>query len=798
MKTDSLYRVPDTTASDIEEHTKALDDFRSGRMDPLKFKILRVTRGIYEQRIKGKFMVRIRIPGGGVTSKQMNKIAHLSRTYGDQVVHVTNRQDVQLHSIDLDQTPLILRELLEVGLTTKGGGGNTVRNITACCAAGICSEEVFDVTPYAIGMTEFMIKDPASFTLPRKYKIAFSGCGKDCAFATVNDMGFIAKKEKRGSEEIRGFRAYVAGGMGAYSRVGEFFDEFVPAEAIGYMAEAIKRLFDKHGNRRNKHKARLRFVMDRYGPEKFKELYLEELQKLKNEIKIDLDIRPLPDKAYGDPPTTMDGNDDFLQWKNKHTQPQKDEQFSVVELGFPMGLISADQLEKLGELADRFSDGSLRTTQNQNLSMRWVKDLGSLYTKLKSSGFNLDFGESVSDVICCPGSSTCQLGICLARGLGKQVTKSLESVDPKGDIRDIRIRISGCPNSCGQHPIGPIGIHGAARRVGEHMAPFYKILLGGRTEEGKTAIGEEMGIVPAKNVPALLTEFVSQYHGDRLSGEDFYGYLERCGKTKMRDLVQIHAPIPSYEENRDYYVDWDATEDFTLAGRGAGECGAGVFDMIESDLNGAKKAIAEAATFDEASIDFFESIHNGAALAARTMLVTQGVDANNEREIFNFFEDKFINQGLADKKFLDLFALTPKRIRDEGKNHFLALAQELCDTIQNLYDSMDDSLRFKIKTDTTQATDAPPETAPAQQASSPERKLLDLRGTPCPFNYVKVKLFLEQSDMGDIVEILLDDGSPIKNVPQSLKNDGQKLMDMTKQNGGHYKIVVEKTVELVD
>lgn len=781
MKTDPYYKIPESVVADIEEHSKALEDFHAGRMDPLQFKIARVARGIYEQRTLGTFMMRIRLAGGGFAGYQMKKIAQLCREYGNGTVHVTDRQDVQLHGVKLDDSTEIMRKLLEVGLTTKGGGGNTVRNVTACWAAGACKDEVYDVTPYAVAVTEYMINDPASYNMPRKYKIAFSGCGKDCAFATVNDLGLIATK-KPGSEEI-GFRAYVAGGLGAYSRVAEFFDEFVPVDEIGYMAEAVKRLFDKHGNRKNKHKARLRFVMERYGLERFKEIYQQELQDLKNKETIALDIRPIPagsEQPAGD--SQQVGGEDFLEWREKHTQPQKDDRFSLVEVGLPIGLISADKLEKLAELADRFAGGDVRTTHNQNLSLRWVDDPGQLYKELKSAGFDVNFGGSITDVVCCPGSSTCQLGLCLSRGLGKQVTKSLAEIDPKGDIRDAGIRISGCPNSCGQHPIGPIGLYGAVKRIDDHLAPFYKILLGGRTEEGKTALGKEMGTVPAKNVPALLADFVSGYKNERADHEDFYAFLNRYGKDRMSFLIEKYSNIPGYEEDRDYYVDFGATEDFSLAGRGVGECGAGVFDMIDTDIANAKKAIAEAESFDETCIDLFECLYNGAASAARALLVTRGVEAKNEREVFNFFEEKFIDKGLADKKFLDLFALTPKSIRDRGKNHFLTLLSELYDTVQSLYDNMDNSLKFQEKTGDTD-----------QETLNQDRKFLDLRGTECPFNYVKTKLFMEEMEMGEIIEVLLDAGAPIENVPKSLDNDGQDVKEIIEQ-GDHFKIVVEKVV----
>ncbi len=266
---ETIFRLPETHAEDLAAFKEETERFKKGAVSPAKYRSFRVPQGVYEQREEGRFMLRVRLTAGAVLPDQMRALAVIARKYGNGVLHVTSRQDIQVHSVSLDSIHPALVALYHAGLSTKGGGGNTVRNITACYDAGVCTRECFDVTPYAVGLTEFLLVDPLSFQLPRKYKIAFSGCPQDCAGATVNDLGLIAKR--RGDES--GFAVYLAGGMGARSRVADLFEEFVPAVRIHLTAEAVKRVFDKHGNRKNKHKAMLRFLIEQMGLERFRTLY---------------------------------------------------------------------------------------------------------------------------------------------------------------------------------------------------------------------------------------------------------------------------------------------------------------------------------------------------------------------------------------------------------------------------------------------------------------------------------------------------------------------------------------------
>ncbi|MBI5234389.1 MAG: nitrite/sulfite reductase, partial [Deltaproteobacteria bacterium] len=290
----SFYNIPPEVISDISFFAAEVERFKKGEISPERFKPTRVTRGIYGQRGQTTFMARIKAPGGGLVSGQIKRIAELSERYGNAVPHVTARQGMQVHGVRIDDIIACIEGLAEVGLSTRGGGGNTVRNITACPDAGVCENEAFDVAPYAAALTEFFLSHPKAFTLPRKYKIAFSGCPRDGALATVNDLGFIAKKKLINGKEVKGFTVYAAGGMGAYSRVASLLEEFVPDGDAVYVAEAIMNVFDRHGNRRNKHKARLRFVIDRYGYDEFKRLYKEELERVMAEGPRTMDLRPAP------------------------------------------------------------------------------------------------------------------------------------------------------------------------------------------------------------------------------------------------------------------------------------------------------------------------------------------------------------------------------------------------------------------------------------------------------------------------------------------------------------------------
>jgi len=776
----SLYRLPESMAGDLETLQSMTEQFKAGEISALQFRGFRVPSfGCYEQRETGTFMLRVRLPAGTLLPHQMRALARVSKAYANGILHLTTRQDIQVHRVLLDTIHPALVSLYEAGLSTRGGGGNTVRNITACYDAGVCRDEVFDVTPYALALTEYLLSDPLSYQLPRKYKIAFSGCSKDCPGATVNDLGFIAKR--RGN--IPGFAVYVGGGMGTHSRVADLLEEFVPASDAYLVAEAVKRVFDQRGDRKNRRRARLRFLIEQIGFETFRDLYTRELAELQRASLPHPTIRPLPQPelpAAGQeallPPAFMEG---FEEWQKDNVVPQKQGSYYMVQLPLVLGDIDADEMHTLAGIVEAHGEGMVRTEQHQNAFIRWVPEnqLADLHARLVHIGLAATHPPILRDIVACAGASTCQLGICLSRGLAKAIVDELSRADL--DLRglgELKIHVSGCPNSCGRHPIAQIGFFGVARRVSGRLVPHYVVVLGGKVGEGQTRLAERRGIVPARNAPAFLRDFLVAF-SESAQYPDFEAFLEAGDSEIASTLVSEYRDIPDFEQDKNYYFDWGAEQIFSLAGRGPGECGAGVFDLIEVDLASASEALDKHRYFEAAS------------LAARALLVTRGEQANNDAEAFTLFREHFVEEGLVDPQLERLVsaglqaasALTPDRAFNGEPDDVTALVA----AVKDLYDNMDSSLRFPAR-----AAREEPDPAPEEIKAD---SFYDFRGVVCPLNYVKTKLALEQMKVGQVLEILLDDEGA-KNVPESAARDGQEVLSTTRK-GDHWRVIIRKKAE---
>ena len=798
----SIYNIPVEVIKDIDLYKLEVERFLNGEVSKDSLKPFRVARGIYGQRGGGSFMVRIKLPAGGLTPEQMNRVADLSEKYGNGIPHVTDRQDVQLHWVKIEHTPIAMKQLSEVGLSTKGGGGNTVRNVTACADAGVCALEAFDVAPYAVAMTEYFFTHAKAYTLPRKFKIAFSGCSDDCALATINDVGFIAKTVGHNGSEKRGFRVYAGGGMGLHSRVAELLEDFIPESEALYVAEAVMLLFNKYGNRKNKHKARLRFVMERFGIEKFKELYQEELDNLKREGGRELNLRELPKlraiQEPGNESSVKIEDNGFQDWKRTSVIPQAHEGYYYAKIRLTIGDIPAQQMRSLAEIVENMGEGTIRTTHDQNMMMRWLReeDLYPFYKAIDKIGLVDGVAGGVEDVLCCPGASSCNLGICLSRHMATELSKDLqESTLPLEELKDAGIKISGCTNCCGQHPIGAIGLQGAARRKDKgKLAPHYDITVGGRVEEGKTVLGRSCGSVPAKRVPDLIKKFLEDYVDSRINDEDFYAFLERKGEDDMKSLIKDFSSLPAYEEDKSFYFDWGAEEEFSLAGLGPGECGAGVLNMIVGDIDDAKRLLYKAEKGIEAgeTEDPSEELCKALVLASKALLVTRGAEAKGDFDAFKLFKEKFVDEGLVDEKYKNLqkkgAQFLSGLLDENGLKEGVEYVRELIDGVFELYEGMDDSLKFKVDAKSSVEEKEKVKEAPKGNGAN---VVMDLKGVKCPINYVKAKIRIEQMEKGQTMELYLDDGEPINNVPTSLRNDGQDVLEIEKV-GDHFKVLVKK------
>ncbi len=689
----TICRLPEDFAQDIEQHAHDVERHLTGELSASIMKSRRVPRGIYEQRQNGLYMLRVRVPGGAISLAQARALAGVAARHGGSLLHVTTRQDIQMHGLQLGQTPAVMRELFPAGLTSKGGGGNSVRNVTACPYAGICPAERFDVTPFVQAVTEHLIGLPGSYNLPRKYKLAFSGCGADCALAQVTDLGFIAQVR----DGTPGFSVYAGGGMGAESRVGDRLEAWVPAGEVIRLAEAVRRLFDRLGDRRNRRRARLRFVVQRLGVDAFRGLVHEALPAVAADgtpvCALSVELVRAPAEPPGDYRAllTPGAGLDVLR--------QRQPGYVAVPLHLPVGDLAWQTLEAVAGLAERFSaERMLRTTQDQNLLLRFVReaDLPALRTELDRV-FEPETVRGTAGPVftACTGAATCRLGLCLSQPAARAGAAALAHAGiDAATLRAVDIRLNGCPNACGQHPIGTIGLFGAAQRAGERLVPAYRVLLGARRGEGCTRFGTLAGAVPARALPEFLVEVVRDYEVGRRPGEAFADYFDRRGLAHFHAMIERHSRVPPFADRPDFYRDWGSDEEFSLAGRGPGECGAGVFEIVGEDLADAAKALEQAA----GAADPGELLFHSLLATTRALLITRGVDLQDPDGILRAFERHFVDTHLVDAGCRSLLA--GAHAYRAGRGDALSGRQNeiqgLLDRINALFATMDADLRFHV------------------------------------------------------------------------------------------------------
>ena len=756
-----ILAIPESVCEETRCYGTQLDAFLRGETTPEAFRAYRVPMGIYEQRTTGRFMVRVRIGAGRILPAQLRQIAKLSLTYGNGFLHVTTRQDIQLHDISLTNTPSVLEGLLEVGLSTRGGGGNTVRNISACPRTGICPHERFDVGVYANATAEYFLARKSSFNLPRKYKITFSGCGTDCAFASVTDLGFFAQVKN----EQRGFSVFAAGGLGRGSRVGIKLEDFVSAEDVIVVAEAIRRVFDRYGDRSDKNKARLRHVLGRVGEEIFRALYHEARTELNTEafnVKV-LPISDEPETIVRNEAPTIDTHGASAVFN------EKQEGLFSIQLWLPLGEISAKDLMGVSEIADQYSIGEVRTAQTQDLYLTGVPAdrVEEALTALHTLNPTL-LKPNRPKIVACTGSNTCKLGLCLSQNLARAIDEEFSVRRTRFTENVPEIRISGCPNQCGGHSIAEIGLEGGARRINGRLMPHYSLFLGAQLSENGAHLAERVATVPARRIPELLAE-AFEPGGDVL--------------TRLRAQAGVFESLPEAIPE-EYYYDFGAEAPFSLKERGTGECNAGVLDIVKVDIQKAKDTLKEAlVTSTTPTRD--EALYQAVVSATRALLVLFGVDAKRDREVFDAFELNLIVPGWVTVEARDLIAKTITW-REEGAGSLTAQLDtiaKLLQRIEALFHSLDGNLKFRLEPEIPNVTASiPPSTIEHE---------INLVGVACPLNFVKAKIALEKIPIGATLEVLLDEGEAIRNVPASFTEQGQEVVEI-KSEGPHQRLRVRR------
>ncbi|MEX5212867.1 MAG: sulfurtransferase TusA family protein [Nitrospiraceae bacterium] len=833
MTTATIQRVPVQTTPIPQNILEEIEAFEveaqrvlSGDLSGDLFKPFRLQHGIYGQRQPGVQMFRIKIPFGGLTGNQLRRIAELAEQYTTGVAHVTTRQDIQLHYAELKHVGTMMRGLAEVGLTTREACANTVRNVTACHLAGVCAGEVFDVTPYAKTVALHLLRNPLNQSMPRKFKIAFSGCAHDCALTPIHDIGLLAARHSNG--EI-GFRMVVGGGLGSTPRIAQVLRDFVPMPELIPTIEAVIKVFDQLGNRKNRHKARMKFVIDKLGFDEFKRRWEAAYASMTHGA---VRTEPLRVLEYQDDPgplimpsrnggqTGGHGNghvpgahltevEAYDRWRRTNVLAQKQPGYAAVFVKLPMGDATVDQMYILADAAERFANGNLRTTISQNLIIRWVPDsrLPSLYDLLAAHGLAEPGAELVEDIVACPGTDTCGLGITSSKGLARALAEVFPAGSVPDDLKGTSIKISGCHNSCAQHHIATIGLHGVGKRIGDHTAPHYELHMGGAVD-GTARIGQLVVKLPAKNVPAAVAHLVEVFRRDRQRTETLPTFVARVGKAKLKDELIPYTILPSFEEDATYYYDWEGEKEFVLEDLGPGECAGGALELIDNQMLEAEQECYQATLLLEKH-QYPVAVNKAyrAILAcAKALLVTEGIEPATDADTFREFESRLASQGVIPPVYRNLQErcgdLGPKDATAEFARARLDFAKGFIDACRNATEGIGKDLKLKASATDLSSTpaDAREMAVSAVPVSEPSAApVYDLRGVACPMNYVKTKLKLEMMEAGERLEVWLDAGEPIRNVPMSLRNDGHRVLseqpldpDVPNAPAAHFKILVEK------
>ena len=823
-----MYRIPSTLNGDLDYTQSLIDQFKAGEIQAGQLKSNRVPMGIYEQRKNQHYMLRLRCAGGLVTPEQLAKIAFVGHQLSTSHLHVTTRQEIQIHNVDIEDAIPALKKLEKVGISSAGGGGNTVRNMMVDDRSGLTADEEFDVYPYVEELTSRLIAEKDSFTMPRKYKVAIDTSVATANYSYIADLGLQARIK----DGQRGFRVLIAGSAASNAHTGwEVFD-FLPEKDLYRAAKALKNWFHKYGNRRNRHKARMRYVFYKYGTEEAKRLYLEEFEELKKDGSIDFEAPALPLEHHKPGFPALKAPTDFETWKRRYAHKQTNAEGLKENLWYayiPLrhGNNSTDFFAEVAEYLGNYGNDVIRFTKKEQIQVRNIPEeyLTNIYAFFKKLGvYQIDYPVVVTNLTCCTGADTCRLGICLPKGAIDGIAKQLLNSDLNLDaIPDFELRMNGCTNICALATWGDLGFSGRVGRVGDDPYPAYTIWL---PVKGKHEIDLQQGYIAAKKIPAFVEDYLRDVIAEQANYADYYDYVAKRGVNIVKDLIAKYKEIAPYSEEPDTFFDFGDDEKFSLIKYGKAECSAGLFDIIEIDQDTIREKRKEVEQLlgntpqgvpadlqsdgKQETSKIEKLLHDIVFSENRMLLVTRGLDPRTDDDVYNGFEKEFIAAGIIPQKFK---VLTDKARNSESLIAEKPLIDELANLLNDLYQNMDDSLQFKLPAEKTPveqvaeektaeekapAEQVSEEKAPAEKASAAEETETivpdvkkDFRGVMCPMNFVKTKIALTPMQSGQILEILLDDGAPIENVPGSVKNEGHTILS-TEKVENYWKVLIRK------
>nr|WP_298794354.1 HEPN domain-containing protein [uncultured Allomuricauda sp.] len=634
---------------DIIELEQKIRQFKGGELDEEKFRSLRLARGVYGQRQQGVQMVRIKLPYGKVTSNQLLRICDVSDEYSRGRLHITTRQDIQIHYVALERTPELWSELERDDVTLREACGNTVRNVTASETAGIDVDEPFDVSPYAHAVFQYFLRNPIGQEMGRKFKVSFSSSDADTGLSYMHDLGFIAKVENG----QRGFKVMLAGGLGSQPRHADELYSFLPTDKIVPLMEGVIRVFDRYGERRSRAKARMKFLLKDIGLEGFKTLLEEEQTAIPIQTyPIDFENYPKPVVADVEVPSVqVEENEEYQQWKSTNLVPQKQEGYVAIGIKVLLGDFYTDKARELAKLVQEYAAGEIRLSLRQNILIPYVKEelVPFFYSKLKKLGFVEAGYNKALDITACPGTDTCNLGISSSTGIAEELERVIKAEYPQYISNpDVVIKISGCMNACGQHNMANIGFQGMSIRTKDKLvAPALQVLLGGGNfGDGKARFADKVVKIPSKRGPQALRLILDDFNANG-NGASFAHYYEAKGEHYFYEFLKPLSDIENLTQ--DDFIDWGTEEKYKKE-IGIGECAGVIVDLVATLFFESQEKIekAEEALIEEkwaASIYYsYQSIVN----SAKALLTSEKVKVNTHSAIIKDFDRLYVETGKVD------------------------------------------------------------------------------------------------------------------------------------------------------
>jgi sulfite reductase (ferredoxin) len=681
-------RMDDRWSEEIDDFESQIELRKQGRIEDKVFAETRLRRGAYGQRYdagtrhdgvaeqtltfadvptKGPDTVwdapgmqRIKIPYGGTSPEQLEVLADLAEEYSDGILHITTRQDIQLHFVHIEDTPDLMRRLAAVDITTREACGNSVRNVTACPLAGVCKTEAFDVSPYAEALMRFLLGHPDVQDFGRKFKPAFSGCEQEaCGLVQLHDAGFVSRIQ----DGRRGFKVVVGGGLGTVPHQAKVLSEFTPEEEFLPEIQAVARVFARLGEKKNRNRARIKFLVAKLGIEEFRRLVEEERKTIPHDPQHTAFLDELAQRSGppARPPTDLpEGSrpDGFAEWLATNVTQQSQDGYAVVTLNLPLGDLTSEQARALADICRKYIGDNLRTTVEQNAVLRFVSlgDLPALYEDLQAHQLAAPGASTIVDVTSCPGTDTCKLGIAASRGVGATLRKRLaeKSASLDESIKGLHIKVSGCFNSCGQHHVADIGFYGNSRKADSRTVPHFQVVLGGMWEQNAGVYGMAVGSVPSKTVPDVVDALSERYVQERERGERFGDWVGRVGKRDIRKFLGPFMKIPAYDDDPSYYSDWGDVREFTIGDLGIGECAGEVVSLFGIEVVRAESQAFDAqCALDDGEYASADELAYAAMLsAARALVRTEFIDVGEEPgEIVSEWKSRFFDTELFFDKY---------------------------------------------------------------------------------------------------------------------------------------------------